>query len=70
MSDFTEVLSANPLREQIRRSTSLLPALAGMIPIWVTLTNYRMSAPRARGDDPASAMEQLLSTSCSPRSRG
>ena len=48
----------------------MLPAYAGMIPVWETSFLKRFRAPRIRGDDPYYDMHHHAMEGCSPHTRG
>ena len=49
---------------------ALLPAHAGMVPLWTARMTATLSAPRARGDGPHPAVLPARRSGCSPRPRG
>src|SRR5690606_16445585 len=49
---------------------AVLPAHAGMVPVTRWAVAGRLSAPRARGDGPASGSGRRPRRECSPRTRG
>ena len=54
----------------MRRSRSVLPAYAGMIPVKGADDVYDMGAPRVCGDDPEMTVGEFTFVTCSPRMRG
>ena len=50
--------------------SAVLPARAGMSPIDEGTGDYRISAPRASGDEPLTTQTERKQAKCSPRERG
>ena len=53
-----------------RGRRELLPAHAGMVPVYRLLDSGFAAAPRARGDGPFGPVPRCAQSSCSPRTRG
>jgi len=52
------------------KSTEVLPAYAGVIPIDTTVATSNVSAPRIRGGDPLIRKRIYNTRKCSPHTRG